>query len=165
MTLQVLMTAASIALAATVPPTQTQTVSGKRVVLPDALAGHAAILVVGFTKSSRSQTTAWSAQLAKDYGSEPRLQRFALAVLDDVPSFVRGMVIAGIRRGVPSDQQDAFLLLFDNAKPWKDLTNFKDPDDAYVILLDPTSHVVAQTHGPPESAYAALQPAIRALLT
>ncbi|HEY0383921.1 MAG TPA: hypothetical protein VGC72_17140 [Candidatus Elarobacter sp.] len=164
MFLHVLTIAASIALGAVIPHAEVQTLSGKNIVLPDALSGRPAILVVGFTNRSRSQTAAWGTQLAKDFGNEPRLQRLSLAVLDDVPAFVRGMVITGIRRGVPKDQHDTFLLLFHDAQPWKDLTDFKNSDEAYVLLVDPTSKVVAQTHGSPETAYAQVQPEIRALL-
>ncbi len=164
MILQVLTIAASIALGATMPHTGLETLSGKSIVLPDALSGRPAILVVGFTKRSQSQTAAWGTQLTKDYGNEPRLQRLSVAVLDDVPNFVRGMVISGIRGGVPPEQHDAFLLLFHDQKPWKDLMDFKAPDDAYVILIDAASKIVAVTHGSPETAYALLQPAINEIL-
>jgi hypothetical protein len=156
--------AVSIILGAALPHTEAETLTGKKIVLPDALNGHPAIVVIGFTKRSQSQTTAWSTQLTKDYGTEPRLQRYSIAVLDDVPGFIRGMVISGIRRGVPKEQQDIFLILTHDAKPWRDLAAISNADDAYVILFDSTAHVVAQTHGSVEAAYAPLQPEIRELL-
>jgi hypothetical protein len=161
---QVLAVAVSIVLGAALPHTEAETLSGKKVVLPDALDGRPAIVVVGFTKRSQSQTAAWSTRLTKDFGAEPRLQRYSIAVLDDVPGFIRGMVISGIRRGVPAEQQDTFLVITHDAKPWRDLAGITSADDAYVILFDNTAHIVAQTHGSIENAYAPLQPEIRELL-
>ena len=146
------------------PHTEAETLSGKKIVLPDAVNGHPTIVVMGFTKRSQSQTAAWSTQLTKDYADEPRLQRYAIAVLDDVRGFMRGRVTASIRRGVPQEQQDAFIVLAHDAKPWRDLAAITNPDDAYVILFDDSAHVVAQTHGSVEDAYASLQPEIRNVL-
>ena len=154
----------SIVLGAALPHTEAETLTGKKIVLPDALTGRPSIVIVGFTKRSRSQTSAWATQLTKDYGTETRLQRYSIAVLDDVPAFIRGMVISGIRRGVPENQQDTFLILTHDAKPWRDLAGISNADDAYVILFDNTAHVVAQTHGPVENAYAPLQPEIQGAL-
>ena len=154
----------TIVLGAAMPHTEAETLSGKKIVLPDAVLGHPTIVVIGFTKRSQSQTSAWSTQLAKDYANEPRLQRYAFAVLDDVPSFIRGIVISSIQRGVPKEQQDAFIILTHDAKPWRDLAAITAPNDAYVILFDETAHVIAQTQGPIEKSYAPLQQEIQDLL-
>jgi ATP10 protein len=154
----------SIVLGAALPHTEAETLSGKKIVLPDALNNHPTIVVMGFTKRSQSQTSAWTTQLTKDYANEPRLQRYSIAVLDGVPGFIRGRVIASMRRGVSSDQQDTFIVLTHDAKPWRDLAAITNADDAYVILFDSTAHVVAQTHGPVDDAYAPLQSEIRTLL-
>ena len=156
--------AVTIVLGAALPHTEAETLSGKKVVLPDALIGRPAIVVIGFTKRSQSQTAAWATQLTKDYGTEPRLQRYSIAVLDDVPGIVRGMVISGIRRSVPKEQQDTFIVLTHDTKPWRDLAGITNADDAYVIFFDNTAHVIAQTHGSVETAYAPLQPEIQSLL-
>ncbi len=155
---------ASIVLGAMFPHTEAETLSGKKIVLPDALNGRPAIVVIGFTKRSQSQTAAWSTQLTKDYATEPRLQRYSLAVLDEVPKFIRGMVISTIRRAVPKDQQDTFVLITQDSKTWRDLAAISNPDEAYIILFDNTAHVVAQTHGSIEDAYAPLQSEIHDLL-
>ena len=162
--MQAIAVAVTIVLGAALPHTEAETLSGKKIVLPDALTGRPTIVVIGFTKRSQSQTAAWSTQLAKDYGTEPRLQRYSIAVLDDVPAFIRGMAISGIRRGVPKEQQDNFIVLTHDAKPWRDIAGITNADDAYVILVDNTAHIVAQTQGPVESAYAPLQKEIQSQL-
>ena len=156
--------AITIVLGAAMPHTEAETLSGKKIVLPDAVNGHPTIVVMGFTKRSQSQTSAWSTHLTKDYAGEPRLQRYSIAVLDDVPAFIRGIVTSSIRRGVPTDQQDTFIILAHDAKPWRDLAAITNADDAYVVLFDESAHVVAQTHGSVENAYAPLQSEIRDVL-
>lgn len=149
----------------TLPHSEAETLTGKKTVLPDVVNGHPAIFIVGFTKSSQSQTRAWSRQLSKDYGAETRILRFSIAVLEDVPKLFRGFVTSGIRRGVPKQDQDSFLLLYHDEKAWKQLVAFDRPDDAYVLLIDPAGQIVLQTHGPPESvAYTSIQAKIRELL-
>jgi hypothetical protein len=162
--LQATVVALTLVLGAALPHTEAETLSGKKLVLPDAVQGHPTIVVIGFTKRSQSQTTAWSTQLIKDYAAEPRLQRYSIAVLDDVPGLIRGLVISGIRKSVPKEQQDNFVILTHDAKPWRDLAGITNADDAYVILFDTTAHVIAQTHGSVEEAYAPLQSEIRELL-
>jgi hypothetical protein len=162
--IQAIAVAVTLVLGAALPHTEAETLSGKKIVLPDALNGRPTIVVVGFTKRSQSQTAAWSTQLTKDYGTEPRLQRYSVAVLDEVPGLIRGLVISGIRRSVPKEQQDTFVILTHDAKPWRDLAGITNADDAYVILFDNTAHVVAQTQGSVENAYAPLQEEIRNLL-
>jgi hypothetical protein len=156
--------ALSIVLGAPMPHTEADTLSGKKIVLPDALNNHPAVVVIGFSKRSQPQASAWSAQLLKDYANESRLQRYSIAVLDEVPALIRGMVSSSVRRGVPKEQQDAFIILTHDAKPWRDLAAITNPDDAYVILFDETAHIVAQTHGSVEDAYAPLQSEIHDIL-
>ena len=156
--------AITIVLGAAMPHTEAETLSGKKIVLPDAVTGHPTIVVMGFTKRSQSQTSAWSTQLTKDYANEPRLQRYSIAVLDGAPAFVRGMVASSIRRRVPKDEQDTFIVLSHDTKSWRDLAAISNADDAYIILFDETAHVVAQTHGSVEEAYAPLQTEIRNVL-
>src|SRR5215510_4942554 len=78
----------------TLPRTEAETLTGKKAVLPDDAKGHSAVLIVGFTKRSQSQTMAWSRQLAKDYGADTQILRFSIAVLEDVPKLFRGFVIS-----------------------------------------------------------------------
>jgi hypothetical protein len=138
----------SVATAAqNLPQIKAETLSGKQVVLPDAAYGKVALLIVGFTRKSGTATRAWGERLAKDYASDARLVTYQLAVLEDVPRFIRGFVTRGIRNSVPKERHDNFVLLFQDEKAWKAFVGFAGPDEAYLLLLDPSGNLARRTHG------------------
>src|SRR5262249_18618440 len=100
-------------------PLKAETLSGKQVIVPDAASGNMTLLIIGFTHKSAMATRAWGERVDKDYGSESRLSTYQVAVLEDVPRFIRGFVVAGIRNSVPKERRDHFLLLFQGEKEWK----------------------------------------------
>jgi len=114
----------------TLPNFSGENLPGKTVELPAAAAGHSAVLLIGFTHASQSQTKAWSQRLAH----EPN-PGYSIAVLQDVPRLVRGMAVHGIKSGVPADQRDRFLLVYKNGAELKRVVEFSAPDDAYVLAL------------------------------
>ena len=141
----VLLSAATVA--QTLPQTKAQTLSGKEVVLPDVAYGRVTLLIVGFTRKSGTATRAWGERLAKDYSSDARLSTYQLALLEDVPKFMRGFVAGGIRSSVPTAKQDNFVLLFQQEKAWKAFVGFAAPDEAYLLLLDSSGNLAWRTHG------------------
>src|SRR6476659_2620592 len=72
------------------PPLEGETLSGRKVSLPAATGGRPALLIIGFSKASQSQTKAWSQR------ANGRLPCWSVAVLEDVPRLLRGMVARGI---------------------------------------------------------------------
>ena len=67
-----------------------------------------------------------------DPNGEPPYQ---VAILDDVPRFLRGLVLRAIRNGVPERLHKRFLIVFENGDVWKRLARFLEPDDAYVLVI------------------------------
>jgi predicted transcriptional regulator len=60
---------------------------------------------------------------------------------------MRSMVVGSIRKDVPKDQADQFLVVFHNSATWKQVFGYARPDDAYLILLDPQGVIRWQHHG------------------
>jgi hypothetical protein len=44
--------------------------------------------------------------------------------------------------------RDHFMPIVQHESELKQLVNYQDPDDAYLVILDTTGHIVHQTHGP-----------------
>src|SRR5579863_9807477 len=65
-----------------------------QVVLPDAAQGKVSVLIFGFTKASKGPTSAWADKIYSDFGSRAGFAVYQLPVLEDVPRFVRGIVIS-----------------------------------------------------------------------
>lgn len=146
---QILKTAASalclmcVAFAADAfPHVNGQTFGERAVVLPDAFKGKPAILVITFTRAAQEQARAWSDKLKS--GSTAAYQ---VLELEDVPRLMRGFVRGSIRRSIPEESRDKFVLLFEGQDELKRAVSFQASDDAYVVLLDASGNIVWREHG------------------
>ncbi len=116
--------------------------AGTKVSLPDAAKGQVTAVVVGFTHGSQTQTDGWSKKLAG------QLDYFSLAVIEEAPRLVRGMISSGMKGSVPKDQRARVLLIAKGEKELKAAAAFDRPDDAYVVLLDRDGQIRWRFHGP-----------------
>lgn len=147
------------------PKAEGQSLAGSRVALPDAAAGEVAVLIFGFTKASKAPTGAWAKKLRADFGTRPDFELFQLPVLEDVPRLVRGVVISGIKKGVPENQRDHFVPILHGESELKKFVHYNEPDDAYLAVLSRTGSVLELSHGVPNDAnYLKLRETIDSLL-
>jgi len=123
------------------PKVEGENLLGQKIALPDAAAGHPAVVVIGFTHSSQNQTKAWTARL------QDELPTYSIAVLEDAPRMVRGMAVHGMKAGIPEDQRDRFVVIYHNEKELKQAAGFDRPDDAYVLFLDKDGGIQRCFHG------------------
>lgn len=146
------------------PQIEGQSLAGSRVLFPHAASGKDAVLIFGFTRASKNPTSAWAKEIRAEFGATS-LELYQIPVLQDVPSLIRGMVISGIRRGVPQNQRDHFVIVVQSEKELKKFVGYQEPDDAYLVILDPAGKVVQQLHGSPTAdAYAQLKHELHRLL-
>ena len=152
---------------ARMPTIEGESFAGQRVVLPDAATGKVAVLVLGFTKASKGPTTAWANKLLADFGARPAFALYQLPVLEDVPRFVRGMVISGIKKGVPEDKRDHFVPILEKEAELKKFAHYNEADDAYVVVLGRSGESLAMGHGngPSDGDYERVRSAVKASLT
>jgi hypothetical protein len=149
-----------------IPATQAKTLDGTAVSFPDAATGKPLLFVIGFSHKGGEQCREWNKQLAPVYLKDAHVVYYEAAVLVGVPSLVMKMILHGMRKDIPGDEQSRFVLLESNEQAWKTVANYSAPDDAYVILAIPGGHVVWQTHGAANDAQvAALQSAVAKLLS
>jgi len=125
-----------------IPNIEGETLSGKKVSLPRELGSESALLIIGFTHSSQTQTKAWSLRV------HSRFPTWSIAVLEDVPRLVRGMVSHSIKSSIPKEQYDRFLLVYHGEKELKQAAGFEQPDDAYLLVIDRVGVVRWSFHGP-----------------
>ncbi len=147
------------------PHLQEENLAGQQAVLPDAAAGKVAVLVLGFSHASKMPTEAWAKRILSDFGKTPGFELYQLAVLQAVPRMFRGMIISGIKKDVPESQRANFLPVLHNEDELQKLVGFKQPDDAYVVVLDRSGKVAYQTHaGSVDPGYAEFHAKVQGLL-
>jgi len=137
--------AAAPLVADALPHIDGETLTGKRMALPDAANGHLALLVIGYTHASHNQTKVWRARAFHDLGD--RLAVYSIAVLQDAPRLVRGMAVHGIKSSTTQAQRDHTLVIYHFEKELKLVTGFERPDDAYLLLLDSAGEIRWKFHG------------------
>ena len=150
--------------AQSIPAIKAKTLADTDIVLPQPGSTQILILVLGFSHKSAENCAPWGKRLSADFRSDTRVTYYQLPVLQGAPSFVRPMILRGMRKDMPADQQAHFIPILDHEDEWKKLVNFSAPDDAYILLTDSHGHVVWQTHGPiTDASYDALKSAISKL--
>ncbi len=147
------------------PKIEGESLAGQKVALPEAAAGKVAVLVFGFTKASKAATSAWATKLLADFGTKPDFELYQLPVLEDVPRLIRGMAISGMKKGVPEKRRDHFVPILQDEPELKKFVRYREPDDAYLVVLNRTGMVIAQTHGVPgETNFSGLRAEIESAL-
>jgi hypothetical protein len=129
-----------------IPKTTGETLNGKPIVLADEVRGHPAVLVAGFSREGGNGTAAWVKQIHAD----PALSGFTvyeIAEIAGAPSLIRGMIKSGMRKGVPPAEQNNFVVLTQDEKPWRSYFEVSDDQVPYVILMDASGKVLWHGHG------------------
>ena len=153
------------AFAQQLPRLQEENLAGQQVVLPGAAAGRVAVLVFGFSRASQNSTGAWMKHLREDFGKSAGFALYQLPVLEEAPRLIRGMITSGMKKGVPEAERPHFSPVMHHEAELKKLVNYKEADDAYLVVLDRTGKIVYQAHsGPDASGYAELRAKLQSLL-
>jgi hypothetical protein len=146
----------SAAFAQPIPRTAGETLSGKQIVLAQAVRGHPAILVAGFSHAAGNGTGAW----VKAIHADPALAGipvYEIAQIAGAPSLIRGLIRSGMKKGVPPAEHDSFVVLTQDEKPWRNYFEVSDDQVPYVMMIDATGKVLWRGHG----AAAELEPQLK----
>ena len=150
-----------------IPHTQSETLSGKKIALPEAFSGHPALITMGFSRAGGDSAGRWGKDLRKQLAANPELRFYTIAAIQDAPKMIRGMIKHGMRSGTPKTDQDSFLVVESDEDAWKKVALFSDPNDAYIVLVDSAANVVWRGHGknPDAAALSALKAEVAKLTT
>jgi hypothetical protein len=140
------------------PATAGETLSGKRIVLADALRGRVAALVVGFSKEAGDGCGAWAKAIRADSSLEG-ISVYQVAMLEQAPAFVRGMIESGMRKGMSTPEQDNFVILTQDDKVWRSYFGVTTDKEPYVVLLDASGQPRWHGHGAARDLEPLLRPA------
>jgi hypothetical protein len=146
-------------LAQSLPTTPGETLSGKQVVIADAVRERTAILVAGFSHEGGMATSDWIKAIRAD-SAFAKVTVYQVAMLEGAPGFLRGMIKGSMKRGVPALEQDYSVVLTQDQKLWENYFDVTVDKDPYVVLIDASGKVLWHGHG----RAATLEPQLRAAL-
>jgi len=128
------------------PKTAGETLTGKRMVLADAVKGHVTVVIVGFSKDAGDPCTDWARGLRAE-AAFADVPVYEAAMLAGAPSFVRGMIKSSMRKGLSAAEQENFVILTSDERTWRDAFQVVNEKDPYVLLLAADGRVKWQGHG------------------
>ena len=131
-----------------IPATKVTTLQGQSITLPTQLPARATILIIGFGRHSQDATTAWEKPVRLGLAHAPSIDFYDMAMLAEVPSFMRSFVIGRVRKAVPDVLKPNFIPLTEDEDAWKQTAGYDAdaPDAAYVLLVDRAGAVRWSSH-------------------
>lgn len=136
------------ATAQALPKTEEVTLAGDQVNLESALKGNAGILILGFSRKSGDQAKEWTKALLSEFSAEPSVAIFEMPILENMPRLVRGMAVRSMKNASSPTERQHFLPVFHNEMQWKQVAQFSEADDAYIVVLDREQKITWREHGP-----------------
>ena len=131
-----------------IPVGRVNTLDGHTLTLPADLPARATVLILGFGRHSQDATTAWEKRVRMQLAHPPAIGFYDMAMLAEVPGFVRPMVLRSVRKAVPDVLKPNFVPLTEHEDDWKRAAGYDpaQPDAAYVLLVDAHGNVRWSTH-------------------
>lgn len=130
---------------AALPATHATTLSGTSMTLP--VLGHPMLLLVGFSRQSGAAADAGWKQAQPFCTAHPEVACYEVAMLEDAPAFIRGMIVHGMRSGQPQSKHNQFAIVVENEAAWKQALQVENTDEATAVLLDAAGKIAWQTSG------------------
>jgi len=146
-------------LAQTIPPTAGETLSGKPIVLADAVRGHTAVLIAGFSREGGNGVGEWVKALRPD-AAFAQVAVYSIAELAAAPAFIRGMIRSGMKKGLSASDQDRFVVFTSDEQAWRSFFGVSADKDPYALLIDARGKVLWRGHGPVAQLEAQLKTAL-----
>jgi hypothetical protein len=128
------------------PSTEGETLSGHRLVLAQAVRGHASILIASFSKDAGPLADQW-ARAARADAALAAVTVYQAAMLERAPSLIRSMIKSGLRKQTPVAAQDSYVVLTQDEPLWRSYFGVAEDKDAYVVLIDDAGQIRWHGHG------------------
>lgn len=138
------------------PTTVGETLSGKKIVLAEAVRVHMTVLVAGFSHDGGIACGDWMKAIHGD-AALAGVDVYEIAMLEGAPGILRGIIKSGMRKGMSSAQQERNVVLTQDEKLWEKYFAVSNAQEPQVMLLDTQGNVVWRGHGAASAVEAELR--------
>ena len=139
--------AAALAVSDPLPPLRGNDLTGAKVELPAAARGKVTLLIFGFTYDSRHQVEDWTKRFRQEFERHPDAAFYKIPVIGGAAKLGKWFIDSGMRRGTPAADHPRVVTVYSGSGDWKKLLNYRNKDDAYLVLLDHEGRVRHLHHG------------------
>ena len=128
------------------PTLEAETLAGRRVTLPADLPGARTLVLMAYERNQQRDLDTWVDGLQLRRGTVPWVE---VPVIGKQNEFVRGVIDAGMRRGIPDegDRDRTITLAMDRATLRQALRLAGDVDAVDVMVVDRSGRVVVSARG------------------
>jgi hypothetical protein len=159
-----LLVASGVCAGQNIPRVKTKALDESEVVLPKPGSRQVVILILGFSHKGGEVCGVWNKKVAADYGEDEGVLYYGVPVLQDAPSFVRPMIVHGMKKGATAKELAHMAPVYADEDAWKKLVGYSASDDAYLLVSDASGKVLWQGHGPyTDGMFAELKKAVEGL--
>jgi hypothetical protein len=130
------------------PEIEAKTLTGNKIVFPQAAYGKKVLYVVAFHRGAQSQADAWY-NFYKELFQPKGYVFYEIPMISNMWSWMSGMIDNGMRSGVPAFKHNNVATYYGPLKKYYEFFEVKDKDLVYVFSVDEKGHIVAKTHGFP----------------
>ena len=147
------------------PVLQGEYLDGRRATLPQDSSGRVALLMLGFTYESRFAVEAWAKRFRQEFAKQPKVTFFEIPMIGGLARMGKWFIDGGMRRGTPKSDYGNVITVYGGTDAWKQRVGFKDPNAAYLILINGNGKVAWRYAGGfGEEPYEALSSKVLGLL-
>jgi hypothetical protein len=131
-----------------VPQFEAETLSGKRLTMPEAAPRYRdALLVVGFTPAAEAQCAAWMKRFRTQFAAAPAVREYAVIFREGDKGPARPATGSEFGSSATKYEYDRWLIVTEHEKEMKAAVHFQTPDDAYLVLLYADGEIRWTGHG------------------
>jgi ATP synthase subunit 10 len=146
--------------AQSLPATEGETLGGHKVQVAQAIRGHEAVLIAGFSKDAGDACGAWGKAAHADSALRSA-EVYQLVMLEEAPRILRPMIKSGMRKGLSAAEQERFVILTQDEKLWRSYFGVGNDKEPWVVLIDADGKVLWHGHGAAQYLESLLKQAMR----
>jgi len=141
-----------IALRTPLPRVEGESLSAKKVVLPEQVKGRLGVLVFSFSREAGGPARCWTETYARIGMADADAAMYGVLMLSDIPWIFRGLAVSGIKSGIPVALHDRTVKVFTDDDAWRARLEVKAPSMPHLVLVDRASRVRWQYSAPCDGA-------------
>jgi hypothetical protein len=136
-----------LALGDSLPALRGEYLTGRSALLPRDASGRAALLLLGFTYDSRFAVEAWTRRFRWEFERYPKVTFYEIPMIGGLARLGKWFIDSGMRRGTPKADRENVITVYGGTDLWKQRVGFRDPNAAYLLLIDQTGKIAWQYSG------------------
>ncbi len=119
-----------------------ETLSGRSLVLPDALENQLAIVALAFRRHAQSSVESWLNPVARAYAEHPGITYYEIPLLAGGWRMISGFIDSGMRAGVAAERHDHVATYYGGSARLREQLHIHDLESAYIYLINQNGAVL-----------------------